>query len=304
MPPVLLQMRESPMTSLSGSCSSVLSCPAGISRPATPLGEMRDLAVDHSNAALQDACASPSDIVLEAIEAKEASIAQVVVAAEEAEMFEGVVPEAAEASDNVVDQRVLCLADVIASQKVSFQSRLEFADLQCAKSLQENERLQRELEASRDELCRERRSVAALEQERQKLENRHRAEQQRCAAAAKAKSLKDGVARARLSEQLAAADAEIRTLRGDPERLRALSAENLELLSETLAGALVCVQREHRNKVHERADEHLCSVCMIERKDSLLQPCHHLALCTACSMRVQQCPQCRSTITGRLKVYT
>lgn len=185
------------------------------------------------------------------------------------------------------------VADFIASEKAAFQSRLEVADRQCAEALREQERLSCELQAARADLL-----------ERLKLEARHHAEQQKSAAAARASMALEGAARAKLCKQLAAADAEISALRGDAERLWALPAEELEVLSETLAGALACVQREHRRKMLERANEHLCNVCMTERKDSLLQPCHHLALCSGCSVRVQYCPQCRSTITGRLKVYT
>eukprot|EP00435_Cladocopium_sp_Y103_P026367 s2607_g6.t1 len=50
-----------------------------------------------------------------------------------------------------------------------------------------------------------------------------------------------------------------------------------------------------------------CCVCMDQRKDSVITPCGHRAVCIVCANvlkgRGRQCPVCRSPITGVVRVF-
>lgn len=47
-----------------------------------------------------------------------------------------------------------------------------------------------------------------------------------------------------------------------------------------------------------------CIICEERIAKIVLNPCHHLVLCSVCSHLVTQCPMCRSTITQRFEVYS
>lgn len=47
-------------------------------------------------------------------------------------------------------------------------------------------------------------------------------------------------------------------------------------------------------------DETSCVVCQTNRKDTLLQPCRHLCLCSECAAQLRTCPVCRVNIENRL----
>jgi hypothetical protein len=50
-------------------------------------------------------------------------------------------------------------------------------------------------------------------------------------------------------------------------------------------------------------DDHLCAVCLTNRKDTVLVPCGHYCLCAADAAQVNQCPLCREPIQLRQRVY-
>jgi len=57
-------------------------------------------------------------------------------------------------------------------------------------------------------------------------------------------------------------------------------------------------------KLNIRADENLCSVCMLEKKNILLSPCNHLCVCEKCSPHINFiCPICRTPVKNILKVF-
>jgi len=57
-------------------------------------------------------------------------------------------------------------------------------------------------------------------------------------------------------------------------------------------------------KLNIRADENLCSVCMLEKKNILLSPCNHLCVCEKCSTHINSlCPICRTPVKNILKVF-
>lgn len=45
-----------------------------------------------------------------------------------------------------------------------------------------------------------------------------------------------------------------------------------------------------------------CIVCYDQDINILLTPCNHICLCENCSLRITECPKCRSIITKRTKV--
>lgn len=47
-----------------------------------------------------------------------------------------------------------------------------------------------------------------------------------------------------------------------------------------------------------------CIICEERVAKIVLNPCHHLVLCSKCSHLVSQCPMCRSTIATRFEVYS
>lgn len=54
----------------------------------------------------------------------------------------------------------------------------------------------------------------------------------------------------------------------------------------------------------ERAAESLiCRVCLFSERDTVLMPCFHLVLCNTCRSRLENCPVCRQSITGSMKVF-
>ncbi|TNJ26193.1 Ankyrin repeat protein 2 [Giardia muris] len=48
-----------------------------------------------------------------------------------------------------------------------------------------------------------------------------------------------------------------------------------------------------------------CVICLTNPKDTLLQPCNHLCVCSSCAGRImnQTCPLCRTPIESTVKVY-
>uniref|UniRef100_A0A7S4VU36 RING-type domain-containing protein n=1 Tax=Alexandrium monilatum TaxID=311494 RepID=A0A7S4VU36_9DINO len=114
-------------------------------------------------------------------------------------------------------------------------------------------------------------------------------------------------AREQASVQEAAAEArtrELKRLRGEAEALQGFSAAELAQLAEELASTLARVQREHRQRCSQVEDERLCVICFSERKNVVVQPCNHCAMCESCFARCSsRCPQCRAPIKGHLKIF-
>lgn len=47
-----------------------------------------------------------------------------------------------------------------------------------------------------------------------------------------------------------------------------------------------------------------CVACLVEEKDTVLEPCSHLCMCSGCAARVQRCPICRATVRARKHAFT
>lgn len=46
-----------------------------------------------------------------------------------------------------------------------------------------------------------------------------------------------------------------------------------------------------------------CAVCRHANRNTLLVPCHHLALCDGCAAKLAACPICRRSVQSRVRVY-
>jgi len=105
-------------------------------------------------------------------------------------------------------------------------------------------------------------------------------------------------------QRLTLQEEETLRLRGDRDALQTLSLAQLEELTHCLTGALAQAQREQRRRCESQAEQLICIVCLVERRSTVLQPCGHAVLCNTCSTRCgTKCPQCRSVITARSRIY-
>mmetsp|Transcript_98374 Transcript_98374/g.228120 ORF Transcript_98374/g.228120 Transcript_98374/m.228120 type:complete len:358 (-) Transcript_98374:127-1200(-) len=82
---------------------------------------------------------------------------------------------------------------------------------------------------------------------------------------------------------------ELLRLRGRPAELAALPIGSLHSLQQELSTSLLNVQSELESRTK-------CCICREVERQVLLLPCQHLALCSACSRRVDRCPLCRANI--------
>ena len=53
----------------------------------------------------------------------------------------------------------------------------------------------------------------------------------------------------------------------------------------------------------ERCEERACKVCMKDEVSILFDPCGHLATCTQCSLKLNECPICRRKINKKIRAY-
>ena len=56
---------------------------------------------------------------------------------------------------------------------------------------------------------------------------------------------------------------------------------------------------------HERDEAQIrneCVVCMDRPRAVLFLPCEHCAVCASCADALQECPNCRATITTRITI--
>ena len=74
----------------------------------------------------------------------------------------------------------------------------------------------------------------------------------------------------------------------------------LKAATDATAGALVQVKRE--KEVLE--DRLLCTICMEADapRSVVFGPCNHYLACASCATALQECPNCRATITTRTTI--
>jgi hypothetical protein len=111
-----------------------------------------------------------------------------------------------------------------------------------------------------------------------------------------------------LARALDAIDAELRFLEKGATPSRELQAALISTCNLFQHDIEHWAQIADRARSCERAlqpdvDAQLCIVCMEAPKSVMLEPCHHLSLCSSCANNVQQCPTCRAEVTNRKIVY-
>ena len=74
----------------------------------------------------------------------------------------------------------------------------------------------------------------------------------------------------------------------------------LKAATDATAGALVQVKRE-KEALEDRL---LCTICMEADapRTVLFGPCNHFLACASCAAALQECPNCRATITTRTTI--
>ena len=70
--------------------------------------------------------------------------------------------------------------------------------------------------------------------------------------------------------------------------------------TDATAGALVEIKRE-KEALEDRL---LCTICMEADapRTVLFGPCNHFLACASCADALQECPNCRATITTRITI--
>lgn len=73
---------------------------------------------------------------------------------------------------------------------------------------------------------------------------------------------------------------------------------------------LVAVRELQRSREESRsasakseADKVTCIVCLAAERNSLLLPCRHLVLCSACAAKVSACPLCRAPVLDTVSCW-
>ena len=74
----------------------------------------------------------------------------------------------------------------------------------------------------------------------------------------------------------------------------------LKAATDATAGALVQVKRE-KEALEDRL---LCTICMEADapRTVVFGPCNHYLACASCAAALQECPNCRATITTRTTI--
>ncbi len=88
--------------------------------------------------------------------------------------------------------------------------------------------------------------------------------------------------------------------RGDGDAAPTSSLEALKTATDETAGALVEIKRE-KEALEDRL---LCTICMEADapRTVLFGPCNHFLACASCAAALQECPNCRATITTRTPI--
>eukprot|EP00798_Chlamydomonas_sp_ICE-L_P020673 gene20673-27464_t len=91
----------------------------------------------------------------------------------------------------------------------------------------------------------------------------------------------------------------LRAWQGEPETLKAMSAEDLEALERKVEASLASI-RAARVKA-AASQENACAVCWERKKDTIFQ-CGH-STCSECGDELTACCICRQPIAIRIRMY-
>ena len=100
---------------------------------------------------------------------------------------------------------------------------------------------------------------------------------------------------------------QVAVVHGEPEALRALTLEEAERLEALTRSGLVAVS-ERRAALAADADAERqkrldCAVCLVNARSSAFMPCGHIVTCKDCTAKVDECPLCKTKVSGRLHVF-
>ena len=71
-------------------------------------------------------------------------------------------------------------------------------------------------------------------------------------------------------------------------------------VASVLQGTMVEPDREPSAEEEANA----CVVCLDACKNTVLLPCRHMCVCSACAGELSVCPLCRSEVRDQMQVYT
>eukprot|EP00798_Chlamydomonas_sp_ICE-L_P006961 gene6961-2231_t len=91
----------------------------------------------------------------------------------------------------------------------------------------------------------------------------------------------------------------LRAWQGEPETLKAMSAEDLEALERKVEASLASIRAAHAKAA--ASQENICAVCWERKKDTIFQ-CGH-ATCSECGDKLTACCICRQPIAIRIRMY-
>lgn len=117
-----------------------------------------------------------------------------------------------------------------------------------------------------------------------------------------------------LDEALQAADEAVEQAdRAEPRQIVSISRrsdtarpDSVPTLREQINRMEIAQLNELSEQIKERIiDLQRCKICLDERSDTLLMPCHHMCMCSACADIYPEstCPVCRGQITDKIRVY-
>eukprot|EP00798_Chlamydomonas_sp_ICE-L_P010495 gene10495-8461_t len=172
------------------------------------------------------------------------------------------------------------------------EEELEHAGVRCSSLAADNNELRIQLDASEQ----------AARHLRQALEEEGRQGEALASAAAEREVYMQGMEQEnqQLHKRLAC-------MMGQEDAISPQPLETLESLASLLENALPRIRtgimekrvQEARNEVSEST---LCGVCLAGQRDTFLMPCGHI-ICRICAERLDICPICRTTITGRNRAF-
>ena len=68
-------------------------------------------------------------------------------------------------------------------------------------------------------------------------------------------------------------------------------------------GSTARPQSQQQSEMSEVQDRYMCKVCMENQIQMTFMPCGHLVCCGQCALVMEDCPICRTKISGMVKTY-
>ncbi|CAG9327911.1 unnamed protein product [Blepharisma stoltei] len=62
-------------------------------------------------------------------------------------------------------------------------------------------------------------------------------------------------------------------------------------------------RKRYNKKFGEIPDRYKCIICFENNRDTIIEPCKHMCLCSGCNINLANCPVCRVLIRGVTRIY-